>query len=247
MTFMHLSEITPEVIAYLPAPTVFRGYITGVGSRETPEDVQRTIRLLAAVLLSLGYVIRSGGALGADEAFELGVKSHPHYRKCYYPEAPMMEIYLPWNGFEAIPQSGIKKWEDVAAGYYNAKKLPLYEQAQQIALRHHVAPEAIQKKQGMFALHTRNVFQVLGLGLNEPSKRLYCWAPPGKDELVTGGTRTAVSLAKHHKVPWVNLALPDSHNLVILFLLKYFNQLMDSKHVPVSTQVVAVAQEGGQG
>lgn len=46
---------------------------TGVGSRETPPEVQKKFTEIAALLESSGYILRSGHADGADLAFELGV------------------------------------------------------------------------------------------------------------------------------------------------------------------------------
>lgn len=59
---------------------------TGIGSRETPVKVMEQMSDLARNLEGLGYTLRSGGAPGADTAFEIGVR-----RK--------KEIYLPWRYF----------------------------------------------------------------------------------------------------------------------------------------------------
>jgi len=47
-------------------------YYTGVGSRKTPIEIQRLMYRVACKLRRLGYTLRSGGALGADTAFETG-------------------------------------------------------------------------------------------------------------------------------------------------------------------------------
>lgn len=44
----------------------------GVGSRETPPEMLATMRKVAAELARAGYTLRSGGAIGADKAFEAG-------------------------------------------------------------------------------------------------------------------------------------------------------------------------------
>jgi hypothetical protein len=61
-------------------------YYSGVGSRETPPHIRKALTLIARELEALGYTLRSGGADGADMAFEEGVTS-------------LKEIYLPWKGF----------------------------------------------------------------------------------------------------------------------------------------------------
>lgn len=47
-------------------------YYTGVGSRKTPPDVLDLMRDIAQHLQREGYTLRSGGAQGADSAFEEG-------------------------------------------------------------------------------------------------------------------------------------------------------------------------------
>jgi hypothetical protein len=60
-------------------------YYTGIGSRSTPQPVLEEMTGLASFLAENGYTLRSGGATGADTAFEEG--------------ATQKEIYLPWQGF----------------------------------------------------------------------------------------------------------------------------------------------------
>ena len=45
---------------------------TGVGSRKTPTYIMAIMKTIAAKHASLGYELRSGGAVGADTAFEAG-------------------------------------------------------------------------------------------------------------------------------------------------------------------------------
>jgi hypothetical protein len=47
-------------------------YYTGVGARDTPDDILKLIEQIAIFLKSLGFILRSGGAKGADSAFESG-------------------------------------------------------------------------------------------------------------------------------------------------------------------------------
>ena len=66
-------------------------YYTGIGSRKTPSDVADLMVRVATFLSAIGYTLRSGGADGADSAFELGSTDS--------------EIYLPWKNFNG--KSGI--------------------------------------------------------------------------------------------------------------------------------------------
>jgi hypothetical protein len=49
-------------------------YYCGVGSRKCPKDICDIMTEIASWHESKGFILRSGGALGADTAFELGVK-----------------------------------------------------------------------------------------------------------------------------------------------------------------------------
>lgn len=57
-------------------------FYAGIGSRDTPARIQTHMTNLAAALSFKGYTLRSGGAEGADKAFERGASS--------------AEIYVPW-------------------------------------------------------------------------------------------------------------------------------------------------------
>ena len=48
-------------------------FYTGVGSRSTPSHIMKVMGLLAVKLSIDGWTLRSGGAVGADSAFEHGV------------------------------------------------------------------------------------------------------------------------------------------------------------------------------
>ena len=47
-------------------------YYTGVGSRKTPAHILALMRNIAIKLASINHTLRSGGADGADKAFEAG-------------------------------------------------------------------------------------------------------------------------------------------------------------------------------
>jgi hypothetical protein len=51
-------------------------YYAGVGSRETPLDILNLMTRIARKLEFNNFVLRSGGAIGADSAFERGVKNN---------------------------------------------------------------------------------------------------------------------------------------------------------------------------
>lgn len=118
---------------------------TGVGSRETPKEILDLMTATAAKLEQSGYTLRSGGAPGADSAFEKGVASSEN-----------KEIWVPWLGFNGNRSSNIPSAEayDIAATVHPAWHL---------------------LKETHRLLHSRNVHQVLGQDLNTPSNFLICW------------------------------------------------------------------------
>ena len=61
-------------------------FYTGIGSRETPPEVMEAMTSLATTLQERGWILRSGGADGADLAFEKGAGSKKN-------------IFIPWKGF----------------------------------------------------------------------------------------------------------------------------------------------------
>lgn len=52
---------------------VFTDFFTGVGSRKVPLEVGCLMTSIAYKMAIMGYGLRSGGAKGSDQAFELGV------------------------------------------------------------------------------------------------------------------------------------------------------------------------------
>jgi hypothetical protein len=48
----------------------------GIGSRRTPGDVIQQMRGIGGALAAMRFVLRSGKALGADTAFEVGCRMH---------------------------------------------------------------------------------------------------------------------------------------------------------------------------
>jgi hypothetical protein len=156
-------------------------YYTGIGSRKTPEDIQGLMTRLAYCLEKKGYILRSGAAEGADSAFERGVRNDEN-----------KEVYIPWENFNDRRSS--------ETGVHALRPSDTIA----FSLAEEVHPAWDKLSQGGQKLHARNVYQVLGLGLDEPSELLFCWAPTNGKQ-VTGGTATAVSLARKHKVRVLNL------------------------------------------
>ena len=76
-------------------------FYTGVGSRETPFHILDLMRLLAVKFAHKGYMLRSGGAQGADQAFEAGCREANGLCKIYRPHhatPAAMELAAKYHG-----------------------------------------------------------------------------------------------------------------------------------------------------
>lgn len=158
---------------------------TGIGSRETPPDMQFIMLMIAGILEKLDYMLYSGGAPGADSAFYRGVH-----------DKTQAQLFLPWDGFEGYKM------------FY-----PIPERAVEVARTLH--PVFDKLSQGIQKLHSRNVQQILGRDLEHPTDFVICWtkdAAQTKEEVTknTGGTGTAIKLASISGVPVFNLCRKDS-------------------------------------
>ena len=120
----------------------------GIGSRKTPDNILEMMREMAKILAKEGYTLRSGGAEGADSAFEKGCDE----------VGGKKEIYLPWKNFNGN-----------SSFLYN-----ISEEAFELAKRFHPAWSYL--KYGAKCLHSRNGYQILGLDLNTPVGFIICYA-----------------------------------------------------------------------
>lgn len=157
---------------------------TGVGSRSTPAEMLNIIQNVASVLGKQGWVLRSGGADGADSAFEAGCDAVQGSKK----------IYIPWDGFNGMQQDG-----------QSVLTLDQGDRSGATALVRDVHPAYGMLSRGALALHARNAYEVLGLYLDTPSKFLLCYAPVDKYGVPKGGTRTSWVLAQMYDIPCFNL------------------------------------------
>jgi hypothetical protein len=124
----------------------------GIGSRETPVKFLLAFVEIAETLANNGVILRSGGASGADSAFEMGCKK----------VQGKMEIYLPWKGF-------------------NENESHLFgvtPEAMELAQKFHPKWDKLSDKGKL--LIARNGYQVLGESLKNPVDFIMCWTKEGK-------------------------------------------------------------------
>jgi len=106
---------------------------------------------VATYLAKEGMVLRSGGADGADTAFERGADQG----------AGGKEIFLPWRGFNDHP----------------SRLYQIPRKAYALVDQYHVG--APRMKQSVRKLMARNCQQILGQHLDDHARFVICWTPGG--------------------------------------------------------------------
>ncbi len=133
-------------------------YFAGIGSRESPDDILELMNKTCKYLAAKGWILRSGGADGADFWCEKGCNA----------AAGKKEIFLPWQ-------------------HFNYNESPLYEQSDgafEIAAKFHPAWDKL--KESVRKLMARNVLQVLGADLKTPVSFVLAWTKDGQATGGTG-------------------------------------------------------------
>lgn len=133
-------------------------FYAGIGSRETPKHILDDMASIAAFCACKNYTLRSGGAGGADIAFEDGCDSVSGNK----------QIFLPWRGFQGRTDS--YAWPSDAA----------------LAMAAQFHPNWSACSRGARALHARNCFQILGADLDSPVSYVVCWTPGASGSGGTG-------------------------------------------------------------
>lgn len=180
-----LAENPAPATPAAPPPDPKVQIYAGIGSRSTPPEVIEIMRLLAGRMEQDGWKLRSGGAAGADAAFESGVLD-PGNRT----------IYLPSRSFNGRTAGN--------SGYVDSTGLPGWLEAMETVAKYHPAPDRLSP----FArkLMARNAMQVLGPSMNRPADLIVAWTPGG---LVTGGTGQALRMAADLGIEVRNLGRPE--------------------------------------
>lgn len=94
--------MTPWLIVWKDGISVTYKTYAGIGSRETPQDVLVLMGQIAAKYARCNWILRSGGARGADTAFAVA------------PRAELKQIFLPKHA-ETRPD-----WHALAARFHPA-------------------------------------------------------------------------------------------------------------------------------
>ncbi len=155
----------------------------GIGSRSTPKKVLDVMSDLAYTLEDLGYILRTGGATGADTAFLDGIT-----------KPDQVELYLPWQGyndyespFHRVPAQSINYASRFHDAWGNCK-------------------DSVRK------LHGRNANIILGRDVlrPQPAEFVICHTEGGK---ATGGTGLAIRIADAHLIQVFDFGLGIDYTL----------------------------------
>lgn len=169
-------------------------WFTGVGSRDTPDHVQSFMGYASHVLTYAHWGLRTGEARGADAAFDRGAA-----------RGARKEVYTPERG---------------ARGHNS----PLFLDAME---KRYEAWELVQKYHPYWTnlkdqyhrrLITRNVFQVLGPNLDDPSDFVVAWTVGGA---LKGGTAWTLILAQKYEIPIYNLGSSEGEQRFRRLLSEY--------------------------
>ena len=148
----------------------------GIGSRESPPIVLAVLESLAVRLARWGFVLRSGGAPGADAAFEVGSDR----------AGGSKEIYLPWKGFNGN----------------RSERYVIPREAFALAEEFHPLGRGLRSKPAVHKLMARNCQQILGQNLDSPVAFVACWTSGGR---LLGGTAQALRIARERGIRVANL------------------------------------------
>lgn len=151
-------------------------YYAGIGSRETPPKVLEQMAKIGFFLAECGYVLRSGGAQGADSAFERGCNEAQGVKQIWQPNRG----YFPLHEW-ATDEASEVCWE------YPLEKM----RAHTISLITRNMYQVFGDDEGVRAPVDFVVYWSKGNPLEQ-----------GVD---SGGTRYAVRVAHKHGIPTYNL------------------------------------------
>lgn len=183
-TRVFLEPRAQSVIA--PEPEVVKPVkiYAGIGSRETPPEVMEWMERIGEQLARAGWILRSGFADGADNAFARGADAGNG----------AMELFVPWPGFNNAPTDH--------PAIINVQDLPLAIQYHMADIAEAFHPNWKACTPAAKKLHTRNVPQICGADLNSQVACVICWTPGGKSG---GGTGQAIRIARDLKIPIFDL------------------------------------------
>ena len=214
-----LSDLDPALVEQLraaldePKPRARPVAYAGVGSRATPREVLAGISDVAQVLGDAGFALSTGGADGADKAFESGALRT---------DAPVT-VHTPWPGYNGY-RPGRDPESDIDVIHPRADDAVRGLSFLHLARKHHPAWDRCRR--GARALFLRNVSILAGAlgddGTVLPVRAVIAWNPNGSAHgREAGGTGHTLRVAAELDIPVVNLSerTPPERNAAALAAL----------------------------
>lgn len=174
---------------------------TGIGSRLIDSKHINLLYKIACLLEQDGWKCRTGDASGSDSVF-----------RDAYTLNPMALSVFTAKHIQLNP-------------YGNASK------AKEIMYKYHPNPDAVRCNKFSEYLLARDVYQVLGTNLKEPSKIVICYTSNGE---LKGGTAMAIRIANAYGIPVLNIGNPKHYDAVLDYInnnvfLERFNKAFKDK------------------
>ena len=120
----------------------------GIGSRRAPSDILGLITRIARRLREDGKILRTGHAIGCDQAFEHGAGDRA-------------QVFLPWKDYESDVEIKGQTYP-----------IPCVA-ALQLVEKFHPRPDRLSM--AVTRLHARNCHILLGPALDDPVSRVICF------------------------------------------------------------------------
>ena len=203
----------------------------GIGSRETPMEVLELMTKASTWLGAKGYTLQSGGAIGADMAFE--GKAYPKTLTAGSYDVVNKKGKVVLKAGEVV-KIGSKKYTDayyaftdkstkgsiVGSDWSEKVNLPNVKSFSSFdvvnnkfgnsnkvkVIANELHPSSEGMNQWVEALMARNTYQIFGSNLDTPVDFVLFYAKEGKGIRPEGGTGQAVEMARLKGIPTVNMA-----------------------------------------
>lgn len=227
----------------------------GIGSRETPMEVLELMTKASAWLGTKGYTLQSGGAIGADMAFE--GKSYPKTLTAGSYDVVNKKGKVVLKAGQVV-KIGSKEYTDAYYAFTdkstkgsivgsdwsekvnvpNTKSFSSFDvinnkfgNANKVkAIANELHPSSDGMNQWVEALMARNTYQIFGSNLNTPVDFVLFYAKEGESLRPEGGTGQAVEMARLKGIPTINMA--DSNWRVKL------QEVLSNKNSPNKKEVI---------